>query len=133
MTDDQTPEMTEGERLDVLIALVRRFIKYVKLFAIAVFFIFIIAVGLGLQVSTRNRLIDDFKIQQSEFDGTLLRVESTVNQARQASEDAKKAVDDAIAQSQQGSNLDPQAIIEALKAIDRIEKHLCGGECQPGG
>lgn len=90
------------------------------------FMLFVMAIGLSVQITQRNRLTDRLRSQI----GVL---QATVEEARTASKDAKKAVEDAIKLSTEPDSPTVQVfrqIAEGSAAVKRIEACLKAGTCK---
>lgn len=93
--------------------------------------VFILAVALQLQITTRNKALDRFGDQLDTFEKVQTSQSQTIGEAKVAAVEAKKAVEDAIKSAQNGTS-NQAAVVEALQSIHRIEIYLCGGPCPDG-
>lgn len=125
MTNEPFSSATALGIIEKLLNQSRRMLRAIAVMLVVVF---VIAIGLQIQVSTRNRTLDQFSAQLDRFETQLNTSDATTREARDAAVASKKALEDALAHAQDGS-VNQQAVIEALAAIGRIEAFLCGGPC----
>lgn len=117
--------------LGIIQQILQRSRALLRVLAVLVVVVFVVAVGLQFQVSARNRTLDKFGAQLDRFEAQLNTSDATTREARDAAVASKKALEDALARAEGGS-VERQAIVDALAAIARIERFLCGGPCPEG-
>lgn len=112
---DRGSTLSSPQYLHLMELLLERAWALLRLVALVCVFLLVITVGLGFQVTARNRQID--QVQR-----TVDRAEASSRRAEAAAKESQKLLTDPTR-------------TDALAAILRIEWHLCSGPCPapPGG